>query len=220
MLSIFYLLLWQSLLLVLTLLVFNRCRTVRQLILPAIIVIHIFQEWIPQLQTSSWKDSFLVKSTELAVQVGGYGWILFQYFPKSFVSSFKIFFVAVQGILILLFELLPASSIPDLYHIMVWLDSLVMLASTTCLLYLLIKNPLPPAERNSFPPILWVTCGVFFYFITIIFWEISKVFFPESYSLPAMLGWYSMVRIVQHVVLYIFLIVAYVICLTQPRQSI
>ncbi|MBU3745409.1 MAG: hypothetical protein FGM61_12845, partial [Sediminibacterium sp.] len=190
-------LLWQSLSLVLSLLVLNQFGTKRNLILPLIILMQLIQQIYPLFHTIGWVDRPAVNAIVFAVQIGGYGWLLLPYVKNEFVSIFTTMLVILQGLLIVVMGVFPLSSIPGLFEAMHWFNSIAILLPVLSVLYQMIENPTPPLQGNSFPPIVWIACGVLFYFLTTCFIQVSKIGLPVS-SLPEMMGWFEMIRIVQH----------------------
>jgi len=218
MLSIIYLLLWQLLSLVLSLLVFNQFRNMRQFILPAIILLQLIQLWYTQFANTEWVNSAAAKLLILSVQVAGYGLLLIRYITIRFVSRFTKLLVWLQALLILFAVVPGSSSIAQLYPAMILLNAVAILIPAACVLYLMMKYPPHPFQSNSFPPIVWVAIGVIFYFVSTCFIQVSTICLSASTSSPDMMGWFEMIRIVQHVVMYVFFTVAFVICLRQQHQ--
>ena len=220
MLSIIYLLLWQLLSLVLSLLVFNQFRNMRQFILPAIILLQLIQQWYTQFANTEWVNSAAAKLLILSVQVAGYGWLLLRYITIRFVSRFTKLLVWLQALLIVFAVVPGSSSIAQFYPAMQLLNSFAILIPAACVLYLMMKYPPQPFQSNSFPPIVWITIGVMFYYITTCFIHVSTISLSISASALEWVGWFELMRIVQHVVLYVFFTVAFVICLRQLHQSL
>lgn len=220
MLSVFYVFLWQLLALVLSLLVFNHHRTARQLIIPTVIVLQGIQQLISLFPSVGWMQSAYLTTAVFTAQVGGYGYLLIRHLRLYYISFFTKMLVGLQGICIVLMLLLPHTNIPALYQVLLYFNSIAILVPLVCLLYELMKHPPNPFLQNSFPPILWIACGLLFYFLTNGYILVSNSWLPEYTSFPAASGWYTMMRIVQHVVLYIFFTVAFVICLRQPAQTL
>ena len=219
MLSIFYLLLWQLLTLVLSLSVVKQLRTARQLILPTIILLQLIQLLAPKFLTDAWVDSLVGKTILYCIEVAGFGWLLLRYIQKPFISVFTTIIIALQLLMIVLFVLLSSFGFPAFYHTFHLFNAVAILVPASSILYEMLKNPYPPIQRSSFPPIIWVACGVLFYSLTAGFMLVTNLFVTGP-SFPAITGWLTMMSLVQHVVLYVFLTVAFVICLTQPPQSI
>lgn len=220
MLSVFFLLLWQSFCFVLSLLVFNQNRTVRQLIIPAVVVLQVMQELSPYFSAFRWMDRGYLSTMVMAAQVGGYAWLFIRYIKNFYVALFTKMLTALQGFLIILIVILPPERVPDQYRMLVILDAVAILVPILFVLFQLIQNPPPASERNSFPPILWIACGLLFYFLIAGFMGFSNEWFPEFSQLSAMVSWNALMRIVQNVGLYLFFTVAFVICLMRPPQTL